>query len=129
MKNLAPSFLLALLALTGCGAAAEGFDADANSDSELAGDADSIADTASDREDDAAADDTQPLGTTQQALISSGGLGAKPWCAARKNCYDQCGRDYPGGGGPLSTCKQLCDTTTASKCRPGLATGGELVIF
>lgn len=124
MKNLTPAFLLALLALTGCGAAAEGLD---SSEGEAGWDepgADESADTSAD-----AADTAPELGTSQQALISggAGGLGAKPWCAARKTCYDQCDRDYPSGGGPLSTCKQLCDQTTASKCRPG-AVGG-LVLF
>jgi len=125
MKNLTPSLLLALLALTGCGAAAEGFDAtdDAAWDSPAGESADDVAATPAD------AADAPELATARQALISggAGGLSAKPWCAARKNCYDQCGRDYPTGGGPLSTCKKLCDTTTASKCRPG-AVGG-IVLF
>lgn len=122
MKNVAPSFLLALLALTGCGAAAQGFDAsdEAASDGPSADDgADTSADAAGESE----------IVTSQQALISggAGGLGAKPWCAARKTCYDQCDRDDPSGGGPLSTCKQLCDPTTASKCRPGVV--GGVVLF
>lgn len=38
-------------------------------------------------------------------LISTGGLG---WSADCKKCKDACDADYPGGGGPLQTCKKLC---------------------
>lgn len=70
------------------------------------------------------------VGVTTQALQSGGGgLGAKPWCAARKTCYDKCDTDYPGSPGPLATCKKLCDTTTASKCRPGAVGSFGTVIF
>ena len=26
-----------------------------------------------------------------------------------QQCYDDCARQYPRGGGPLQTCKRLCD--------------------
>ena len=65
-------------------------------------------------------EDAVEVGGTAQALQSTslGNTGAKPWCAARKACYDQCDKDYGKSAGPLATCKQLCDKTTASKCRP-----------
>jgi hypothetical protein len=126
MNILAPSFLLAALALTACGGAVDATDLEGFADdAEFADEGEISAEAASESSDalDAEAD-TQTLGSAQQPLISTGGiggLGAKPWCAARKACYDQCDRDYTGG--PRTTCKQLCDQTTASKCRPGLATG------
>ena len=62
----------------------------------------------------------QASANSAQALINNGtDLGAKPpWCAARKTCYDGCDRSYPGGGGPLATCKKICDKKVADKCRP-----------
>ena len=136
MKNLSPCLLLALTSIIGCGAAVDDTDAeglagaDAIVEEEGAGaDEEELASTL---EGESSTEEGGSLiGTSRQALISggAGGVSAKPWCAARKECYDQCDRDYPSGGGPRTTCKQICDLSTASKCRPGLTGGGAAVIF
>jgi hypothetical protein len=135
MKNPIALLLLALPAFCACAAAVDeeysGGDYDAEAElvaaehAETPEDAVEPGDTVEQEEES----DTQALGSTRQALsIATGGFEAKPWCAARKTCYDQCDRDYPSGGGPLSTCKKICDATTASKCRPGVV-GGGLVLY
>lgn len=64
--------------------------------------------------------DVEDVDTQSQAQVSSsGGAGGttRPWCAARKTCYDKCDKDYKGSPGPIATCKQLCDKEVESKCR------------
>jgi hypothetical protein len=135
MKN--PSsclLLLTLISSLGCGAAvddagAEGYSADGELRDENAWADDGEVEGAAHESDARTEDGATVIGSSRQPLISggAGGVSAKPWCAARKECYDQCDRDYPSGGGPRTTCKQICDVTTASKCRPGFAGGGAVI--
>lgn len=101
------SAVLSLLLVLGVGCAAQ---IDDRAQAEL----DADAATPYDPEEDAV-----EVGVTSQALQSPtvGATDTRPWCAARKTCYDQCDKDYSRSPGPLATCKQLCDKTTASKCR------------
>jgi hypothetical protein len=46
-------------------------------------------------------------GATLQMQRPAGGL-TTGWSAECKNCLDKCDADYPRGGGPLQTCKNLC---------------------
>jgi hypothetical protein len=66
---------------------------------------------------------SQPGGTLQQVQRPVGGAGSG-WSAECKSCLDKCDADYPGGGGPLQTCKQLCKTAGTCPARLGIEAGG-----
>ena len=55
-----------------------------------------------------------PTGTSRDALISGGtSSSGTSYCGSLQRCYNDCYDNYPRGGGPLQTCKSLCDKTSS----------------
>ncbi len=103
MKSLFVALSLGLALLVGCAAPDAGED-EANTP--------------------AAAKD-EAVATQTDELISTGGGTSTGWSAGCMNCKDDCDREYPGGGGPLQTCKKLCVLKGACKS----TTGSDLYIM
>lgn len=72
-------------------------------------------------------DDPRAMDELDALQSGGGGFGGRlgrSWCRARNDCYDRCDADYPRGGGPLQTCRRLCDSNSAC---PSATIGGAFI--
>jgi hypothetical protein len=66
-------------------------------------------------------------GATLQVQRPVGGT-AGGWSAECKSCLDKCDTDYPRGGGPLQTCKDLCKRAGTCPSALGIEGAGGITV-